>query len=246
MVTLGMMCHALTATTTPVSKTWMNVPLVPIPATSIPFARMQWAHTHARVMLGIQEMENHAMTSTSVLPALTAVTSMHCAAILWERTHARVKQVIQAMEEHALMPTSVLTTIIAVTSTRSVAILWHRTHAHVKQDTQEMGGIALMLMNVPAVYTAVTGSLHVRTPMGPTAVHVNSISVETVKTASLLNVRITQVLTAVTERLHTLLPTFIVTVESDLAGFALKGQPAQECQPHVHRIIDVALMQPDG
>ena len=42
-------------------------------------------------------------TSTSVLPALTAVTSMHCAAILWEPTHARVKQVIQAMEEHALV-----------------------------------------------------------------------------------------------------------------------------------------------
>lgn len=176
MVTLGMMCHALTATTTPVSKTWMNVPLVPIPATSIPFARMQWAHTHARVMLGIQEMENHAMTSTSVLPALTAVTSMHCAAILWERTHARVKQVIQAMEEHALM-----------------------------------------LMNAPAVYITVTVTLHVRTPLGPTAVHVNSISMETVKTAGTLrvNVRITQVLTAVTERLHTLLiiTRVIVTVE---------------------------------
>ena len=42
-------------------------------------------------------------TSTSVLPALTAVTSMYCVAILWERTHARVKQVIQAMEEHALV-----------------------------------------------------------------------------------------------------------------------------------------------
>ena len=49
-----------------------------------------------------------------------------------------------------------------------------------------------------------------------------------------------------TERLHTVVTTVIVTVESDLAGFALKGQPAQECQPHVHRIIDVALMQPDG
>ena len=42
-------------------------------------------------------------TSTSVLPALTAVTSMHCVTILWDRTHARVKQAIQAMEEHALV-----------------------------------------------------------------------------------------------------------------------------------------------
>ena len=40
-----------------------------------------------------------------------------------------------------------------------------------------------MLMNAPAVYTAVTGSRHVRTPLGPTAVHVNSITMETVKTA---------------------------------------------------------------
>lgn len=40
-----------------------------------------------------------------------------------------------------------------------------------------------MLMNAPAVYTAVTVSLHVRTPLGPTAVHVNSITMETVKTA---------------------------------------------------------------
>ena len=55
-----------------------------------------------------------------------------------------------------------------------------------------------------------------------------------------------QVLAAVTERLHSLITTVIVTEESDLAGFALKGQPAQECQPHVHRIIDVALVQPDG
>lgn len=35
-------------------------------------------------------------------------------------------------------------------------------------------------------------------------------------------------------------------MESDLAGFALRGQPAQECQPHVHRMEDVALLQPDG
>ena len=45
-----------------------------------------------------------------------------------------------------------------------------------------------MLMNAPAVYTAATVSLHVRTPLGPTAVHVNSISMETVKTASTLRV----------------------------------------------------------
>ena len=43
-------------------------------------------------------------------------------------------------------------------------------------------------MNAPAVYTAATVSLHVRTPLGPTAVHVNSISMETVKTASTLRV----------------------------------------------------------
>ena len=60
------------------------------------------------------------------------------------------------------------------------------------------------------------------------------------------NVRITEVLTAVTERLRTLLTTVIVTGESDLAGFALRGQPAQECQRHVHRITDVALLHPPG
>ena len=43
-----------------------------------------------------------------------------------------------------------------------------------------------MLMNAPAVYTAVTSSLHVQTPLDPTAVHVTSISMETVKTASTL------------------------------------------------------------
>ena len=42
-------------------QTWMNVPLVPIPVTSIPFARIPWVHTNARVMLGTQEMENLAM-----------------------------------------------------------------------------------------------------------------------------------------------------------------------------------------
>ena len=45
-----------------------------------------------------------------------------------------------------------------------------------------------MLMNATEVYTVVTVSLHVRTPLGPTAVHVNSISMETVKTASTLRV----------------------------------------------------------
>ena len=38
----------------------MNVPLVLIPVTSIPFARIPWVHTSARVMLGTQEMENLA------------------------------------------------------------------------------------------------------------------------------------------------------------------------------------------
>ena len=39
----------------------MNVPLVRIPVTSILYARIPWVHTHARVMLGTQEMENLAM-----------------------------------------------------------------------------------------------------------------------------------------------------------------------------------------
>ena len=39
--------------------------------------------------------------STSVLPTLTAVTSMQCVAILLDRTHARVKQDSQAMEKPA-------------------------------------------------------------------------------------------------------------------------------------------------
>ena len=43
-----------------------------------------------------------------------------------------------------------------------------------------------ILMNAPVVYTAVTSSLCVRTPLGLTAVHVNSILMETVKTASTL------------------------------------------------------------
>ena len=39
--------------------------------------------------------------STSVLPTLTAVTSMRCVAIRLDRTHARVKQDLQAMEKIA-------------------------------------------------------------------------------------------------------------------------------------------------
>ena len=53
-------------------------------------------------------------------------------------------------------------------------------------------------------------------------------------------------LTAVTERLRTIVTTTIVTVESDLAGFVLRDQPAQECQLHVHLHTDAALMQPAG
>ena len=49
-----------------------------------------------------------------------------------------------------------------------------------------------------------------------------------------------QVLTVIPERLRTLLTTVIVTAESDLAGFVLRGQPAQECQLHVHRITAVS------
>ena len=60
------------------------------------------------------------------------------------------------------------------------------------------------------------------------------------------NVRITEVLTAVTERLRTLLAAIIVTVESDLVGFVSRGQPEQECQLHVHLHADVALMQLGG
>ena len=55
-----------------------------------------------------------------------------------------------------------------------------------------------------------------------------------------------QALTAVTERLRTLLAAINVTMESDLDGFVLRVQPAQECQLHVHRITDVTLLQPAG
>ena len=60
------------------------------------------------------------------------------------------------------------------------------------------------------------------------------------------NARITQVLTTLRERLRTLLTTIIVTVDSDLVGFVLRGPPVQECQLHVHLQTDVALMQPAG
>ena len=60
------------------------------------------------------------------------------------------------------------------------------------------------------------------------------------------NVRITQVLTALTERLRTLLATVIVTKESDLVGFVLRGPPVQECQLHVHLQADVAQEYPAG
>ena len=60
------------------------------------------------------------------------------------------------------------------------------------------------------------------------------------------NVRITEVLTAVTERLRTLLTTVIVTMESELVGFVSRGQPEQECQLHVHLHADVVLMQQGG
>ena len=60
------------------------------------------------------------------------------------------------------------------------------------------------------------------------------------------NVRITQVLTTLTERLLTLFTTIIVTEVLDLVGFVLRGQPARDCQLHVHRKTDVGLRQPPG
>ena len=60
------------------------------------------------------------------------------------------------------------------------------------------------------------------------------------------NVRITQVLTTLTERLLTLFTTIIVTEVLDLVGFVLRGQPARDCQLHVHRKTDVVLRQPPG
>ena len=60
------------------------------------------------------------------------------------------------------------------------------------------------------------------------------------------NVRITEVLTALTERLRTLEAPVIVTMESDLAGFVLRVPPVQECQLHIHLTTDVAQMYPAG
>ena len=60
------------------------------------------------------------------------------------------------------------------------------------------------------------------------------------------NVRITEVLTAMTERLRTLITTVIVTVQSDLDGSVSKGPQARECQLHVQLPIGVTLMQPAG
>ena len=53
-------------------------------------------------------------------------------------------------------------------------------------------------------------------------------------------------LTVIPERLRTLQTAIIVTIESDLVGFVSRGPPAQECQLDVHRITDVALLQPVG
>ena len=47
----------------------MNVPLVRIPVTSIPYARIPWVHTHARVMPGSQELENLAMVYYIIIQA---------------------------------------------------------------------------------------------------------------------------------------------------------------------------------
>ena len=60
------------------------------------------------------------------------------------------------------------------------------------------------------------------------------------------NVRITQVLTALTERLRTLKGAIIVTMESDLVGFVSRGPPVQECQLHVHLPLGVKLLYPVG
>ena len=59
------------------------------------------------------------------------------------------------------------------------------------------------------------------------------------------NVRITEAFTVIPERLRTPVAV-IVTMESYLAGFVLRGQPAQECQLHVHLDTDAALNPPAG
>ena len=60
------------------------------------------------------------------------------------------------------------------------------------------------------------------------------------------NVRITEAWTALTERLRTLQAAIIVTMESDLVGFVLRGPPLQECQLHVHLETDVTQVHPAG
>ena len=60
------------------------------------------------------------------------------------------------------------------------------------------------------------------------------------------NVRITEVLTVLTERLRTLQAAIIVTMESDLVGFVLRGPPVQECQLHVHLQTDVTQVHRAG
>ena len=60
------------------------------------------------------------------------------------------------------------------------------------------------------------------------------------------NVRITEFLITLPERLRMTVKTTIVTIQSDLVGFVSKGPPAKECQLHVHLKTDVAQEQPAG
>lgn len=60
------------------------------------------------------------------------------------------------------------------------------------------------------------------------------------------NARIMGVWTLLTERLRTLFSTITVIAESALDGSVSRVPLVQECQRHVHRITDVALMQPPG
>ena len=60
------------------------------------------------------------------------------------------------------------------------------------------------------------------------------------------NVRITQLLITLTERLRITVITTIVTIQSDLVGFVSKGLPAKWWQRHVHLNTDVAQEQPAG
>ena len=59
------------------------------------------------------------------------------------------------------------------------------------------------------------------------------------------NVRITEALTVIPERLRTPVAV-IVTAESDLVGSVSRGLPVQEWQLHVHLHTDVTLLHPDG